>query len=86
VKQDLLNFKDKLDQQHEWPSMYMFKFIVPKAQEIQVIRLFPKNQVQSRASSAGNYISVTATVMMGSSNEVIEIYQKAYKIEGVIAL
>lgn len=80
------DFKDKLDNQHVWPSLYMFKFIVPKGIEDQIISLFPKNELTSKASKEGNYISITAKIMMGSSDEVIRIYQEAHKIEGVIAL
>jgi len=79
-------FKEKLDSQHVWPSLYMFKFIVPKGKEPAVISLFPKNELTSKSSKEGNYTSLTAKVMMGSSDEVIRIYQEAYKIDGVIAL
>lgn len=79
-------FKEKLDSQHVWPSIYMFKFIVPKGKEAEILSLFPKNELTSKSSKEGNYTSFTAKVMMGSSNDVIKIYQEAYKIEGVIAL
>lgn len=83
---EVLNFKDKLDNQHSWPSLFMFKFIVPKGKEEGIFRLFPKNEYATKASKKGNFISVTAKVMMGSSEDVIRIYQEASKVEGVIAL
>lgn len=83
---DLEAFKQKLDGAHKWPSLYMFKFIVPKGKESEVFALFPKNDLSTKASSKGNYISVTAKVMMGSSEAVMEKYQQANKIEGVLAL
>ncbi len=86
IDHKLLEFKEKLDSQHRWPSLYMFKFIVPKGQENSIIDLFPKNEVKTKASKRGNYISVTSQVMMGSSDDVIKIYQDAHKVEGVIAL
>ena len=79
-------FKEKLDKQHKWPSLYMFKFIVPKGKEDAIYDIFPKNEVQSKMSKKGNYISLTAKVMMGSSDDVLRIYEEAHKVEGVIAL
>ncbi len=80
------DFKEKLDNQHVWPSLYMFKFIVTKGNEQEVLSLFPKNELSCKSSKKGNYTSITAKVMMGSSDDVIRIYKEAYKIEGVIAL
>lgn len=84
--QSIENFKDKLDSQHIWPSLYMFKFIVPKGKEGEIYSLFPRNETSTKPSKAGNYISITAKIMMPSSDEVIKIYQQAHKVEGVIAL
>lgn len=83
---DLEAFKEKLDGTHKWPSLYMFKFIVPRGKEEEVFALFPKNDLSTKESSKGNYISVTAKVMMGSSDAVMEKYHEANKIEGVLAL
>lgn len=80
------DFKQKLDEQYSWPSLYMFKFIVSKGKETEVMNLFPFNEVSTKSSKNGNYISVTAKVMMGSSDDIIKIYEEAYKIEGVISL
>lgn len=80
------DFKQKLDEQYSWPSLYMFKFIVPKGRETEVMDLFPYNELSTKSSKNGNYISVTAKVMMGSSDDIIKIYEEAYKIEGVISL
>lgn len=79
-------FKEKLDQQHSWPSLYMFKFIVPREKEHQIQTLFPYNELSTKESAGGKYVSVTAKVMMGSSDDVIRIYEEAYKVEGVISL
>jgi putative lipoic acid-binding regulatory protein len=83
---DLESFKQKLDGAHKWPSLYMFKFIVPSGKENEVFALFPKNKLTTKESSKGNYVSVTAKVMMNSSDAVMEKYQEANKIEGVLAL
>lgn len=79
-------FKERLDQEHNWPSKYLFKFIVPSALQDQVSSLFPPDSVSIKASSQGNYRSITVDLLMGSSEEVLEIYEKVHQIEGVIAL
>lgn len=80
------SFREKLDNNHAWPTLYMFKFIVPVGKEEEIEQLFPKNEVKTKQSSQGNYISVTAKLMMNSSEDVIDIYKKANEVQGVIAL
>jgi len=80
------SFREKLDNNHAWPTLYMFKFIVPMGKEAEIEKLFPKNEVTTKQSSQGNYISVTAKLMMNSSQDVIDIYEQANKVQGVIAL
>lgn len=75
-----------LDQEHQWPTWYLFKFIVPRGKEDEVIALFPEAETSVKASSKGKYRSVTAKMMMLSSSDVLDIYEKAGHIEGVIAL
>ncbi len=80
------SFKSKLDRTHEWPSLYMFKFIVPAGKKEEVMALFPKNELKTRTSKNGKYISITANVMMGSSEDVIKKYHEAHEIKGLVAL
>lgn len=79
-------FKEQLDNEYSWPALYMFKFIVPYEQEEQVKALFPYNELRSKASKNGKYISVTAQVMMNSSEAIVQIYEEAHQIEGIISL
>jgi hypothetical protein len=80
------NFREKLDQHHTWPTLYMFKFIVPTGKEEEVKKLFPLQTTSEKLSSQGKYTSITIQMMMSSSDAVIEIYMKASKIEGIVAL
>ena len=80
------SFREKLDQHHSWPTLYMFKFIVPKGKEEAVRRLFPLHTTSEKESKNGNYISFTFQMMMPSGEAVIDVYQKASVIEGLIAL
>jgi hypothetical protein len=80
------SLREKLDQHYTWPSLYTFKFIVPKEKVDEVKRLFPKHHSTERSSKNGNYISVTLQMMMPGSEEVINVYNLASSIEGLIAL
>jgi len=79
-------FRIKLDQHHSWPSIYIFKFIVPVGKEDELKNLFPMHTSTDKLSTQGNYISVTFRMMMPSSDAVIEVYERASVIEGLIAL
>jgi len=80
------NFREQLDRYHAWPALYTFKFIVPRGKEEDVKLLFPKHTSSEKPSKNGNYTSITFKMMMPSSEAVIEIYQTAAQIEGIIAL
>ena len=87
MDEDWINsFRDKLEQHYAWPSLYIFKFIVPTGKEQQVKELFPNHEATERGSAQGKYTSVTVQVMMQSSEAVVEIYKRAATIEGLIAL
>jgi putative lipoic acid-binding regulatory protein len=85
-KGSLQAFKEKLDQHYAWPVLYVFKFIVPKEQEVTLRDLFPTQSVTEKSSANGNYTSFTIQMMCPSSNVVIEVYEKVENIEGLIAL
>lgn len=80
------DFKRKLEEQHSFPTIYMFKFIVPFQKESEVIELLPDGDITSKPSREGKYVSVTARLMMASSDDVIEVYNQTHQIEGLIAL
>ena len=79
-------FQLLLDEGVEWPSEYIFKFIVPSDQLLEVEKLFHKVPFKVRQSSKGNYASVTAKIVVHSSDEVIAMYTSAAKVEGIILL
>lgn len=83
------SLKTKLEDVHSYPTMYMFKFIVPSLSDKveQVIALFGKEaNITNRQSSKGKFTSVTVKVVMLSSDEIIKKYQEVGKIKGVIML
>lgn len=81
--------RERLNEHHSWPAVFPFKFIIANNQELldQVRALFSKEaDVKTRPSKNGNYIAITGKEVMMSADSVIEVYQKAQKIEGIIAL
>jgi uncharacterized protein len=79
-------FQELLDDQIEWPDVYTFKFIVPSDELEQMRSIFRGQPIKVRESRKGNYLSITARMQMASSHEVIEVYQQAATVQGVISL
>ena len=81
------HFKQTLDQTHDWPCQYMFKFIVPVEQKNKVLELFQEEDaISTRMSRNGMYVSVTAKCRVHSSDEVIAVYEAASGIQGIVSL
>jgi hypothetical protein len=84
----LEKLKIQLEQQ-EWPDVYMFKFIVPNESEkvAQVTALFNNStDIVMHPSKTGKYISVTAKELMIDVGSILEKYEEAALIGGLIAL
>lgn len=80
------NFQELLEDQIDFPSEYLFKFIVPASNLDELRDVFGGHPVEVRQSSEGNYVSVTARMEMRSSDEVIAVYNAAAEVEDVISL
>jgi putative lipoic acid-binding regulatory protein len=80
------SFKEKLEAQNSFPTLYMFKFIVPSGSETAVAALLPNNKMSLKTSSKGKYVSATIKAMMPNSDAILDVYEKASAIEGVISL
>ncbi|MBV6404872.1 MAG: DUF493 family protein [Flavobacteriales bacterium] len=81
--------RQRLDQVHEWPSVYMFKFILePDADRLEAVTaLFPPEAERLRKySTSGKYLSLTFTEVMMSAGDVVERYDRASAIPGLIVL
>lgn len=79
-------FKEQLDEVHNFPTYYTFKFIVPRDRKEEVAEIFHGEKLSINASKNGKFFSITAKIYMHSSEDVILIYKKASKIEGIVAL
>ncbi len=79
-------FLDLLNSQYAWPEVYPFKFVI-KSTEVQALcDLFPLHSPEQKLSSGGQYVSLTFKIEVKSGEEVLEFYQRAQGIPGLIAL
>ena len=81
--------RQKLEESGDWPRVYFFKFIIPADNKklALVEALFgTEANVTIKQSNKGNYLSISAKELMLSADRVIERYEKATKIEGLMAL
>ncbi|MEM6721353.1 MAG: DUF493 family protein [Bacteroidota bacterium] len=82
--------KTQLEETTQFPSLYMYKFIVPSSEEkIQEVHQIFDNLgavIDTKKSSKGTYTSVTITANMKSADAVIEKYKEASTVEGIISL
>ena len=82
----LSNLKALLDDSYVWPGPYLFKFIVPAIEEQALLSLFSKGEVEKKPSKKGKYISISISIIIKESEEVLEIYRKVSHIKGLISL
>lgn len=82
--------KEQLEGDTEWPSLYLYKFIVPakldKIAEIRAIFDDTQANITTRDSSGGKFTSVSVKVEMDSPDAVIAKYIQVSEVEGVISL
>jgi len=82
-------FKDSLDEVYDWPSVYVFKFIMPTVpnRRGELLSLFSENvELSTKVSKNAKYTSLTIKEVILNSDEVLLRYEGASKIEGVLAL
>lgn len=82
--------QNQLKEDTSWPSLYLFKFIIPsdleKIAEVRAVYDQTDAEITTRDSSKGNFTSISIKVTMESPEEVIQKYLAVSKIEGVISL
>lgn len=81
--------KKVLDEQNQWPAIFMFKFIIPTDDQklIKLKKIFGESaEFKTRLSGKGNYTSVTIKEMMLDADSIFERYESAAAIEGIISL
>ena len=82
--------KKSLIETTEFPTKYMYKFIIPSGDEKfkQIENIFDNMGavINSKPSKTGKYTSLTILVKMESPDDIINKYQEVSKVEGVISL
>lgn len=83
---DKASFKEKLEAAHTWPCEFTFKFIMQPTELDSFKRLFPQDKWHKRESDQGRYVSVTMQRQVPDADAVLEVYDRAAKIPGVLLL
>ncbi len=82
--------KSQLETDTSWPSIYLYKFIVPsnleKTAKIESIFDGINAEIKKRDSSKGTYTSLSIKVKMDTPDAVIQKYIEVSNVEGVISL
>lgn len=85
------DLKNKIEASQNFPSIYMFKFILSSDnKKIALIESIFDNTEQPdisiRQSSRGRYVSITVKQMVQSVEYIIDIYKRVSKIPGVMLM
>ena len=83
---DLEKLKDLLNDTHEFPCEYIFKFIVPKAQLGHLRGIVEPAELSERPSKNGNYVSLTVVKYCYSCDEVLNVYHEVKVVKGIVSL
>lgn len=90
VREFYERLKTELDLSSTWPSIYLYKFIVPSEKEniIRVEEAFDcmGAVIKTTKSKTGKFTSISVDVMMKNSQEIIDKYIEVSTIKGIISL
>jgi len=82
--------KITLDDTTEFPSKYLYKFIIPnddvKLNQIKDVFNYGGAVIDTKLSKTGKFISVSILIEMQSSEEIISKYHAIGHIKGIISL
>lgn len=85
-----IRLKDELASTSTWPTVYLYKFIVPTDAEkiLQVENAFNNIGaiIETQQSKTGKYTSISINVSMENPDAVIAKYKEVSGIEGIISL
>jgi uncharacterized protein len=84
-----IRLKEELSNTSEWPTEYLYKFIVPtEAKKIEEVENAFDNMgavIKTTKSKTGKYTSVSINVNMNSPEDVVAKYIEVSTIEGIIS-
>ena len=89
-EKDFDKLRKDLENLQEWPSDYIFKFIIQNndKKKDELLSKFDLTQcrLSIKESSNKKYVSLTLIMHMNNANEVIDRYMEVSKIDGIISL
>lgn len=89
-QEDLDKLKAKLIETTGFPSVYMFKLIVPSENRtialVQNLFSASEAEILTKESENGKYTSITVKQVVLSADEIIDVYKRAAEIKGVMML
>lgn len=85
------HLKAQLSEHQTFPSVYMFKFILSSDNQkiAQIEALFNNDSeaaISVRSSSRGRYVSITVKQLVCSVEQIIDVYERASVIPGVMIM
>lgn len=89
TEEELKNFKEKLIESTTFPTVYMYKFIVPSENRAIALveNLFePETDIHTKESGNGKYTSITGMQVVMDVEEIMVVYRKAAQIKGIMFL
>lgn len=85
-----ISLKEKLENHHDFPEDYLFKFIIPtdQAKLTEIYRVFDGTQftLSNRESKNGKYTACNINAFVLDADQVIRIYKEVGRIENVMLL
>jgi len=85
-----VRLKEELSNTSDWPSTYLYKFIIPsdnhKIAQVEAAFNNMGAVIKTQQSKTGKYTSISVNVYMENPQSVINKYQELSTIEGIISL
>ncbi|SHF78947.1 hypothetical protein SAMN05444396_101401 [Flavobacterium segetis] len=82
--------KVELDMSNTWPTIYLFKFIVPTVNNNvkQVENAFDcmGAVINTKKSKTGKYTSISVDVTVKDAQEIVDKYLEVSTIQGIVSL
>lgn len=88
-EEEIESFRKKLLETTSFPSVYMFKMIVPSENRTIALveSLFDaETDIHTKESEKGKYTSITAKQVVMNVEEIISVYVRVSAIKGVMML
>ena len=89
TEEEIARFKESLLKSMTFPSVYMFKLIVPSEHRNIALAesLFESEaDIHTKDSEKGRYTSITAKQVVMNVDEILDVYKKASTIKGIVFL